>query len=54
MTGLIRFKSGEKVGIEGSSIWRKDNRVGIEFSNPLPSEIIIREHESRSVKFKKT
>ena len=49
--GLILFKSGWQVGIEGHVKWNNENVVGIEFISPISRDAIIREHKLRFQKF---
>ena len=41
--GKLTFLNGESVDIEGSALWEKDNVLGLQFENLIPSDKIIKE-----------
>jgi len=43
ITGKLTFLSGESVDIEGMVLWKKDNILGVQFENLIPSDIITKE-----------
>ena len=41
--GKLTFLSGESIDIEGIVLWEKDNVLGVQFKNLIPSDKIIKE-----------
>ena len=41
--GKLTFLSGESVDIEGIVLWEKDNVLGVQFENLIPSDKILKE-----------
>ncbi len=41
--GKLTFLSGESVDIEGIVLWEKDNVLGVQFKNLIPSDKILKE-----------